>query len=48
MIENAPDAKPEPPTPAIARPMMSIFELVATPQRREPSSNKKKNERNVH
>jgi len=47
MIVKPPFIRPEPPIPAIARPIMSIIELVATPQSSEPSSNIDKNIRNV-
>jgi hypothetical protein len=48
MIVMIPETIPDPPTPAIALETMSIFELVATAQRRLPSSNIAKKPRNVH
>jgi hypothetical protein len=47
MIVNPPFISPEPPIPAMARPMMSIMELVATPHSSEPSSNIERKTRNV-
>jgi len=41
MMVNPPFISPEPPIPEIARPIMSIIELVATPHSSEPSSNMK-------
>lgn len=42
---NAPLLRPDPPTPAIARPTMSIAEDCAAPQMADPTSNTKKNVR---
>jgi hypothetical protein len=47
MIVNPPFMSPEPPTPAMARPIISIMELVATPHSSEPSSNIERKIRNV-
>ena len=47
MIVNPPFISPEPPIPEMARPMISIVELVATPQSSEPSSNIERKTRNV-
>lgn len=47
MIVKPPFIRPDPPIPAIARPMMSIVELVATPHMREPISNMNRKIRNV-
>ena len=47
MIVKPPFIRPEPPIPATARPIMSIIELVATPQRSEPSSNIDRKIKNV-
>jgi hypothetical protein len=47
IMVKPPFISPEPPTPATARPMISIFELVATPHKSEPSSNMDRNIRNV-
>lgn len=44
----APFNIPEDPIPATARPMINIFEELATPQINEPISNNAKEERNVH
>jgi hypothetical protein len=44
----APLSIPEAPKPATARPMMSMFEDTAVPQRREPNSKMPKKTRNVH
>jgi hypothetical protein len=48
MIVKAPFRMPEVPIPAMARPTISIFEEVAMPQIREPSSKIAKNARKVH
>lgn len=47
-IVRAPLDIPEDPIPAIARPTMSIFDEVATPHIKEPSSNTVKKPRNTH
>jgi hypothetical protein len=47
MIVNPPFISPEPPTPAMARPIISIMELVATPHSNEPSSNIERKTKNV-
>jgi hypothetical protein len=47
-IVRAPLDIPEDPIPAIARPTMSIFDEVATPQIKEPSSKTAKKPRNTH
>ena len=44
----APFNIPEDPIPATARPIINIFEELATPQINEPISNRAKKERNVH
>lgn len=44
----APFNIPEDPIPATARPMINIFEELATPQINEPISKNAKKERNVH
>jgi glutamine synthetase len=38
MIVNAPFTMPDPPIPATALPTINIFDDVATPDRRDPSS----------
>lgn len=48
MIVRPPLERPAPPIPATALPMMSIVELCATPQRRDPTSNKPKKNMKVH
>lgn len=47
-ILSAPFTMPEDPIPATARPTISIFDEVATPQMREPSSKSEKKPRKVH
>jgi hypothetical protein len=37
IIDKQPEKMPEAPAPATARPIINIFELIATPQRRDPS-----------
>jgi hypothetical protein len=48
MMVRAPFIIPAPPSPETALPMINMVEDVATPHRREPSSNNPKNARNVH
>lgn len=48
IIVKAPLTSPLPPNPATARPIISIFEFNAAPQKIEPSSNRKRNERKVN
>lgn len=45
---RAPFIRPEPPIPATARPTINIFEDVATPQSKEPSSKIKRQTRKDH
>ncbi len=40
MIVKLPFTMPDPPMPATALPTINIFDEVATPDRREPSSNR--------
>ena len=39
---------PDVPTPATARPMMSMVDELATPHSSEPTSKRSRNERNIH
>lgn len=48
MMVNAPFISPEEPIPATARATINIFDDVATPHRREPSSKIKKKTKKVH
>jgi len=48
IIVKAPFWRPEEPSPATARPMMSIVDEVATPQSSDPSSKTAKKMRKVH
>jgi hypothetical protein len=48
MIVNAPFTIPEPPIPETALATISIFEEVATAHKREPNSNRAKNNINVY
>jgi hypothetical protein len=48
MIVNAPFMSPEEPIPATARATINIFDDVARPQRRDPSSKMKKKTKKVH
>ena len=48
MIVIAPFITPEAPDPAIARPTMNMFEFVARPQIREPSSKVARKTRNIY
>jgi hypothetical protein len=47
-IVKAPFKMPEPPIPAIARPIINIFDDVAIAHIKEPSSKTKKKPMNVH
>jgi hypothetical protein len=48
IIVNAPFMIPEAPDPAMARPTMSILELVETPHNNDPSWNIRRKTRNVY
>ena len=48
MMVIAPFIKPDDPRPATARPTMSMFDDVATPQSREPSSKMNRKIKNTH
>jgi hypothetical protein len=48
IIVKAPFKMPEPPIPAIARPTINIFDDVAIPHIKDPSSKTKKKLRKVH
>jgi hypothetical protein len=48
IIVKAPFVIPDPPIPATALPTMNIFDDVATPHKREPSSNIPKKHINTH
>jgi hypothetical protein len=47
-IEKPPLSSPEAPSPAIARPIMSMFEDVAAPHNMDPNSKMAKKLRNTH
>lgn len=47
-IVKAPFWRPEVPMPATARPQMSIFDEVATPQMRDPMANRNRKKMNAH
>jgi hypothetical protein len=47
MIVRPPLIMPAPPIPAIALPTMNIFDEIATPEMREPTSKRAKKDRNV-
>lgn len=48
IMVRAPFERPDPPIPAIALPTINIFEDLATPHRRDPSSNSPKKKRKVY
>jgi hypothetical protein len=48
IIVRAPFATPDDPTPAIVLPIMNMADDCAAPQRAEPATKTKKNDRKVH
>jgi len=48
MMVRPPFCKPDPPIPAMARPIINMVDEVAAPQRREPSSKIPKKARKAH